>query len=307
MQQEHRAENCARVLALTDVQRAALFALAPDSDSSNRGLEPETILRIQCTSGTTGTAKRMARTALVNEFRIRQYQNKEGYNRYSRYLLTHPFSVQAIYGRATACIRMGGACIGVTGDAFQTITDHGITHLSVLPVVLQKLQTMQPAAFVKPEQLTVSTFGARVSDDLRKCVLQGFASELIESYGVNEIGSICTIGPDGNGVAVPGVMVEVVDADDQPLIGEEGETRVKSAGMVGGYEDNPEATAHMFQGGWFYPGDRGTMSNAHKLKLLRQSDDLVNLGGFKLDRLALEEKLRQTVTTDDICVTTLPK
>lgn len=299
-------KDCARVLALTDEQRAALFALSATYDPADTLLDPETIVRIQCTSGTTGEAKRMLRSARVNDCRIRQYQDKEGYTRYSRYFLTHPFSVQAVYGRATACLRMGGACIGVSGDAFRSIKEHGVTHLAVLPAMLEKLQAMRPASFDKPKRLIVSTFGARLSDTLRRRVLQGLATELIESYGANEVGSICTIGPDGSGVVVPGVTVETVDADGQPVVGVEGEVRIRSAGMVDGYDDNPAATARLFRNGWFYPGDRAVLSHTHRLTLRGRTDDLVNVGGFKVDCAALEEKLRETVTAPDLCVTTVP-
>ncbi len=300
-------KDCGPVLLLAEDQLAKIFALVLEAEESHRLLAPETPVRIQCTSGTTGAAKRMVRIARVNEFRVQQYQNKEGYTRHSRYFLTHPFSVQAIYGRATACIRMGGTCISAAGDPFQTISDYGVTHLSVLPTVLAKMVAARPALFAKPESLTVSTFGARVPDGLRGRLLQGIATELIESYGTNEVGSICTIGPDGAGVVVPGVTVEIVDENDNSLIGQAGQVRVKSPGAVSGYADDPDATTRMFRNGWFYPDDRGIMPDARRLTLLGRTDDLVNIGGIKIDCQVLEEQLRRTVPAQDLCVTTLAK
>jgi len=67
--------------------------------------------------------------------------------------------------------------------------------------------------------LMISTFGAPVSRELRERILQTLATELIESYGTNEVGSVCTIGSDGTGLVVAGVRVEVVDKNNKPLIG----------------------------------------------------------------------------------------
>lgn len=300
-------KDCGPVLLLGEELLSKISGLAVQAEAALPGLRPETPVRIQYTSGSTGAAKRMVRTARVNDFRVWQYQNKEGYTRHSRFFLTHPFSVQAIYGRATACIRMGGTCISAAGDVFKTITDHRVTHLSVLPAMLAKLNTARPVAFTKPERLTVSTFGARVSSDLRHSVLQGIATELIESYGTNEVGSICTIGPDSTGVVVPGVTVEIVDENDKPVIGQSGQVRVMSHGAVTGYEDDPDATARMFRNGWFYPDDRGRMSDTRTLKLLGRGDDLVNFGGIKVNCLDIEERLRKVVSTQDMCVTAYAK
>lgn len=296
-------KDCGPVLLLGEELSSKVFGLALQAESDLPRLMPETPVRIQYTSGSTGAAKRMVRTARVNDFRVWQYQNKEGYTRHSRFFLTHPFSVQAIYGRAMACIRMGGTCISAAGDIFKTITDHRVTHLSVLPAMLEKMVAARPAAFAKPERLIVSTFGARVSSDLRHSALQGIATELIESYGTNEVGSICTIGSDGAGVVVPGVRVEIVDENNKPVIGQSGEVRVLSPGAVTGYEDDPDATARMFRDGWFYPDDRGLMPDARRLKLLGRGDDLVNIGGIKVNCLDLEERLRKVVSTQDMCVT----
>jgi acyl-coenzyme A synthetase/AMP-(fatty) acid ligase len=211
-----------KVLLLSQKLLDGIFALAPQQEDGGRFLASDMPLRIQCTSGATGRVKRMVRTAQVNEFRIWQYQNKEGYNCYSHYLLTHPFSVQAIYGRANACIRMGGACVSVASDVFQAITDYGVTHLAVLPTMLAKAAAALPAGFLKPNILMISTFGAPVSRELRERILQTLATELIESYGTNEVGSVCTIGSDGTGLVVAGVRVEVVDKNNKPLIGQTG-------------------------------------------------------------------------------------
>lgn len=295
------------VLVLTDDLLAGFFQKESQRPFRPRLLDPGQPVRIHFTSGTTGDAKRIVRTAGVNEFRIWQYQIKEAYTRHSRFLVFRPFSVQAIYGRAVACLRMGGACIGGFDKIVGSISKHGVTHLSALPADLTVILGMLPQVFEKPEALTVATFGARVPDELRMRVLRDLATEVIESYGANEAGSICTMSPDGIGAVVPGVEVEVVDGNDRPSIGRLGRVRVRSAGLIAAYDNDRKATGRMFRDGWFYPGDRGTMPDARSLILHGRDDDLVNIGGFKVDCVEVEDQLRRVISPQDLCVTSVTR
>ena len=77
--------------------------------------------------------------------------------------------------------------------------------------------------------------------------------------------------------------------------------------MVAGYEDPLEANVSAFRDGWFYPGDLGVMVSDTILSLRGRNDDLVNLGGLKVDCAALEEKLKSMVSAEDFCVTAVSK
>lgn len=262
-------------------------------------------LRIVQSSGTTREANRMLRTAEVHDYRVWQYQQKEGYTRRSRYLLTHSFSVHAVYGRATACLRAGGTCVYASPNIMPAIFNHAITHMAILPVWLAKVLDALPPNQPKPPGLTVSTFGGTLSAEMRHRTLEIFATDLIESYGTNEVGTICSFGEDGSGIVFPGVIVETVDDDDRPVTAQPGRIRIKSPGAVAGYIDAPEMSAKMFRDGWFYPGDIGIMTDRRSLKLLGRADNLINIGGLKTSPEELEEQLRRAADIEDICVTEL--
>jgi acyl-CoA synthetase (AMP-forming)/AMP-acid ligase II len=201
---------------------------------------------------------------------------------------------------------MGGTCILDSNDTVQTISGHKVTHVSMLPVVLANTLGRLPKDYEKSTNLTVLVFGAPLSEQLRTRALQDFATDIIASYGTTETASICAIRPDGTGTVFPGVTVEVVDETDRPLIGQPGRVRVKSAGCISGYEDNPDATERMFKNGWFYPGDVGVMNGIRSLKLLGRVDNLINVGGIKLDSEKVEDELRGIISVNDLCVTTIP-
>ena len=85
------------------------------------------------------------------------------------------------------------------------------------------------------------------------------------------------------GRPLPGVELEVVDAEDRPQPpGCGGAIRLRAPGMAEGYLDNPQQTAQRFRDGWFYPGDIARWEPDGVLRLLGRADDVVNLGGFKL-------------------------
>lgn len=46
--------------------------------------------------------------------------------------------------------------------------------------------------------------------------------------------------------------------------------------------------ARAFRGGWYYSGDVGSVNNAGYLFLAGRQDDLINLGGNKLDPVGIE-------------------
>lgn len=77
------------------------------------------------------------------------------------------------------------------------------------------------------------------------------------SYGASEVGTIALapfavveIAPRCVGRPCEGNQVEVV----------EGQIRVKTPTMIGGY-DNTDLTRHHFRDGWFWPGDLGRFTN----------------------------------------------
>jgi acyl-coenzyme A synthetase/AMP-(fatty) acid ligase len=60
---------------------------------------------------------------------------------------------------------------------------------------------------------------------------------------------------------------------------------------VSGYLGDPDATERAFRDGWFYPGDTGSLDNAGYLTLTGRVDERLNLGGNKIDPIAIEAVL----------------
>ena len=285
---------------------AALAGQAKDNEVAVY-MRPDTPLRIGHTSGTTGAQKWKVSTAGNQDFWIRKRIERSGYAAQSRYMINLSFSVQSIYSNATACLRCGGTCIMPPGgNPAQALTDYEATHVTLLPVTLMTLLDTLPEGYVKPPNLTLLMIGAPVPKALRKRALDRLAVNLVDGYGTNETGPICTMNADGTGTVLPGVRVEVVDDQDRPVMGQPGRVRIKSDGCIDGYLDDPETTARMFRDGWFYPGDRGVMEDADTLKLIGRADDILNIRGLKIAPHRIEEVLMEGLPVKDVGVTALP-
>lgn len=137
--------------------------------------------------------------------------------------------------------------------------------------------------------------GSAVSPDLRQSLVDRICSNVHVSYGSTEAGGIATLTPEASawpgcaGRLNPWVEAEAVDENDQPLAsGQVGTLRFKTPTMVDGYLLDEKASARAFRGGWYYSGDVGSVNNAGYLFLAGRQDDLINLGGNKLDPVGIE-------------------
>ena len=131
-----------------------------------------------------------------------------------------------------------------------------------------------------------------VIDGIRKYV----CDNLWIVYGASEIGGLTALAPRDadRGKGCVGrlhswVEAQAVDENDQVLpAGKVGILRFKAPTMAHGYLADEGATARAFRQGWFYPGDIGAVGAAGYLFLGGRMDQVLNIGGNKLDPHRIE-------------------
>jgi acyl-coenzyme A synthetase/AMP-(fatty) acid ligase len=126
--------------------------------------------------------------------------------------------------------------------------------------------------------------------------------EVVVYLGATEVGGIAA-GPAATvlaeresrpgliGPLLPGARAQAVDAADQPLPpGREGVLRVATGTHVEGYlgKTGPDAA---LRGGWFYPGDIGTVWPDGMISLTGRASEIINSGGMKVSPTVVEERL----------------
>jgi acetyl-CoA synthetase len=100
--------------------------------------------------------------------------------------------------------------------------------------------------------------------------------------------------PGCMGRAVPGHIVDVVDADGNPCAdGVLGDIAIEAPDpvMFIGYWNKPEATAAKFRAGWLITGDRGIRHGDGFLQFIGRDDDVITSAGYRIGPGEIEDCL----------------
>jgi len=94
------------------------------------------------------------------------------------------------------------------------------------------------------------------------------------------------------GYAIPGVELRVVDhnGEDVPRDGKTmGEIVARADGVMEGYWQKPEETAHVTRGGWFHTGDMATIDETGSILIVDRMKDIIVSGGENISSLEVEK------------------
>jgi len=182
----------------------------------------------------------------------------------------------------------------------ESIDRYGVTHMSASPVTLRRLLEAirgERLRFPSLEHLAVS--GGLMPPELIRAAFNRVTRNLWAVYGASEVGVLAIadraqlLRQAGTaGRAVPWVEAQAVDENEAPLSpGRSGALRFRGLSFSEGYFGDPEASARAWRGGWFYPGDTGSIGADGLIVLDGRSDDLVNLGGNKVQPETIERVL----------------
>lgn len=141
--------------------------------------------------------------------------------------------------------------------------------------------------------------GSAVAPALYAALQQAICPQVEIIYGSAEAGVMAlatpqtlAAAPHSAGRLYPWVEMEAVDELDQPLpAGVPGNLRVRSPVVVQSYAGDAEASAQVFRNGCYYPGDTGSVEAGGYLTLTGRADDLINVGGNKIDPVVIESVL----------------
>ncbi|PFG63005.1 long-chain acyl-CoA synthetase [Thioclava sp. ES.031] len=109
------------------------------------------------------------------------------------------------------------------------------------------------------------------------------------------------------GQAQSPVAVRIADSEGRALpAGETGEILVRGAAVMGGYWQNPEASAKALRDGWLWTGDLGTMDADGFVTLQDRSKDVIISGGTNIYPREVEEALLLHPSVHEVAVVGKP-
>ena len=141
-------------------------------------------------------------------------------------------------------------------------------------------------------------------------------------YGLTESTSPATLVPFGTrapvdpstgaiaiGVPTPGHDAKIMDLSNPEKElppGEVGELTLKGPGIVAGYWNKPDETAHAIRQGWLFTGDVGTMDHKGWVYLLDRKKDMIIASGFKVWPREVEDVIYLHPSVREVAVVGIP-
>ena len=182
-------------------------------------------------------------------------------------------------------------------DAFLKAVEYSRATFSMLsPTVLIRIIREGKLGDFDISSLRRLTYGAAPMDAvwIRRTMAAFPGVELIHSYGLTETSPILTTlgweqhlaGLEGGdrlrsvGRPLVGVELRIVDdAGGGTAVGEAGEIVVRAPNVSKGYLEQPDETAAVFRGDWFFTGDVGRLDEEGYLYVVDRKKDVVITGG----------------------------
>ena len=277
--------------------------------ASIAAVQPEDVLDIGFTSGTTGAPKGVVTTHEQNLRVFETWSGTVGLREDDNYLIINPFFHSFGYKAGWLSAIMRGALIlpvlSFDLDAVMAqIARDKVTMLPGAPTIYQSLLAHPDRARYDLSSLRLAVTGAApVPVELVNRMRDELAFEVVvTAYGLTETCGVVTIcRPDdaaeiisgSSGRAMDGVDVRTVNSEgEDAAAGEPGEVWVRGYNVMQGYLDNPEATAETItEEGWLRTGDIGVLDSDGYLQITDRLKDMFIVGGFNCYPAEIENQL----------------
>ncbi len=187
------------------------------------------------------------------------------------------------------------------------------TLMAMAPMQLKAVLDALPKGFRALPELTLAVSGSHTPRVLREQARMRLTPTLLVAYMATETGLMAakpdTGETDDADVGRPSPWAEIEVVDDAGLSvapGSLGVIRVRGPDCIAGYIDDEAANARFFKGGWFYPGDVGSLSSAGRLRVEGRLDEVMNFGGAKFMPHVIEAAVMACAGVTDAGVFPLP-
>ena len=264
---------------------------------------PDSIFRLLLTSGTTGTPRAAAYSVAALEHRrlgLDHYWTDERPE-----LDFMPLSTTGGFHTAIAALRHGQAFRAVDHINERTLrfaASEGVRVLAGSPAQLAAaLTVLTEHDIALPALEEVRLAGATPSVALLRLIDTRLGVPVRSIYGSTEAGGVTMrmVRPDDDlanvGPALPSIELQVVD----------GAVRYRGPGMLSGYLVG--GVVQPFAGGWFEPGDLGSLDEHGALILGGRASDVLNIGGVKVNPARIDDLAAEFAGVRDAAAFTLDR
>lgn len=324
------------VIFLGEQQQPGMFTWAdvmamgsevPDTDLATRqsSMEPDDVINMQYTSGTTGFPKgvMLTHTNLIgNAISLAECMNL---SEVDRMCIPVPFfhCFGCVLGTLT-CVVSGTAMVPVEAfnpvKVLETVQAERCTALHGVPTMfITELEQMNKGNYDTSSLRTGIMAGAPCPIEVMKQVVNKMgASEICITYGQTEASPGITMTRTDDplelrvttvGKALPNVEVKIINPEtgDTVLPNTQGELCTRGYHVMKGYYNMPDATTSAIdKNGWLHTGDLALMDENGYCKITGRLKDMIIRGGENIYPREIEEFLYTHPKVKDVQVIGVP-
>lgn len=285
----------------------ALFRTAPLQEPTNRGTAD--VAACLYTSGTTGRPKGALLTHQNLTFDCSAAQEflQDALGQEDRFLAVLPlFHSYAEMVTLLLPLSIGASMVILAqfrpDEVLRVIAEEKVTILVAVPAMFAAIlmtQAKDPNRFDLTTLRYCVSGGAAMPVDIMQKFEHLFNAVILEGNGPTEASPVAYVNPPlgihkagSVGLPLPGVTVEIHDAEDKPLPqGEMGEICIAGKNVMQGYLNRPDETAETLKNGFLHTGDIGFIDEDGYVFIVDRQKDLVIVGGLNVYPREVEEVL----------------
>lgn len=283
-------------------------------------IDPESSALFMYSSGSTGKPKRVTRTHghIISEHA--SLSSSISLTSADRILCTVPmYHAHGLGNCMMASLLTGGCLVVVSGEFNPRETMRAMTQqqVSIYPAVPFMCKMISDSFYKEKPDLSklrlIFSAGAPLPAEVESRFFEKLGVHIRQLYGSTETGAVAINfsdtegGIDSVGKALNDVEITIVDEEGAILpAGEIGEVAIKSPAMTKQYDHLPDVTAESFINGSFYPGDLGCLDQHGNLYIKGRKKLMINVAGYKVDPLDVEDVIRTHADVEDVVVVGKP-
>ena len=267
--------------------------------------DPDAIVNVQFTSGTTGSPKGCL---LSHRYWLHLAQSLvDGFPRLSpddRMLTAQAMSYMDPQWNVAASLISGASLVVLDGfhpsTFWDRVREHDVTYFYCLAAMPVLMLTTPPDPLDREHHVRVIQCSA-IPPARHAELEERWGTPWFEVFGMTETGGDihvtdiehdALVGSGAIGVAKPGREARIADGAGADVAdGEIGELVLRGPGMMSGYDDEPEATAQVFRGGWLHTGDLARRDEAGVITLVGRLKEVVRRAGENVAAREVEDTL----------------
>ncbi|MDH3431056.1 MAG: AMP-binding protein [Gammaproteobacteria bacterium] len=290
-----------------------------DAPGDQIGLQPNDIVKIMYTSGTTGEPKGVMHTSNTVLSSMKTVTSRMGLTDADVIFMPSPFahSIGFLYGILMS-IYVGARLVTMdTWDPVQAadiISRHRVSFMFGATPFLADITNLADI-----EQRTFDHFrlfltaGAPVPPTLVDRATSALDAIIVPGYGMTELGLVTTVlpwspdrGRETAGLVLPHAELRVVGKDNRELArGMEGELQCRGSSTFVGYRGRDDLNVFDKQG-WFATGDLVRMDEDGYISIVGRSKDIIIRGGENIPVVEVENLMHEMPQINEVAIVGMP-